>query len=285
MVRSPLRALPAGAARGKIRLQPARALVAILGCLRHEAEDELRQREGDRRLDLVRRHRHRRDVRVHHLERIVPREREAASEHVIEAHAERIEVGPVVEGAVGSPRLLGGHVRERAGELGPGHRLLFAREARREAEVGDLHCPQRRVDDEVVRLQVLVDDVRLVNVGQDPRQRDGDVEELPNRHSTRGDVTGERGPAEVFEDERVPVPEPLEAQHLEDPLRSDRPDDVALVAEARDVVRSRVVAPEELDDDGVPVGRAERAVEIVPQPAVERDEIAVPLQVYDCVHR
>ena len=65
-----------------------------------------------------------------------------------------------IPGAHPLERHLRGHVRLRAVALGPDPHIL---ELATRPEVGDLHCPGRLIDEDVLRLQVVVRDVRGVD--------------------------------------------------------------------------------------------------------------------------
>ena len=110
-------------------------------------------------------------------------------EHLVEAGAEREDVGPAVDGL--ALHLLGGHVARRSDDdvalrlevRGPAFPLEggVGREELGEAEVEHLHVPVRREED-VLGLQVAVDESLLVRGAEPARDlhrdldRGGDVE-------------------------------------------------------------------------------------------------------------
>lgn len=79
--------------------------------------------------------------------------------HLVEKNADRVDVADV-PGALPLERHLRGHVRLRAVALGPDPHIL---EPAARPEVGDLRYPGRLVDKDVLRLQVVVRDVRGVD--------------------------------------------------------------------------------------------------------------------------
>jgi hypothetical protein len=84
---------------------------------------------------------------MHELHRVTRREGELADQHLIEQHAERVEIATRVDRAIHAPCLFGRHVRERAGDdarrLG---RLPFATCARRTPEAREPGGAARRLD-------------------------------------------------------------------------------------------------------------------------------------------
>ena len=92
-----------------------------------------------------------------------------AGEHPIERDAERIEVAAEVDRAIHSPGLFGRHIGERAGDnLGRLGRLTLARQTRGDAEPGEPRPSVGAVDQDVGRLDVLVDEAALVRLAQGP---------------------------------------------------------------------------------------------------------------------
>ena len=131
----------------------------VLGVFGQKAHDQgfergrdlgiLEPRRGWGRADVLRDDGHR-----------LPRERHRAGDALVDHHAERIEVGPVVEPL--SAGLLGAHVMRGAPDRsGFVHRLGHGREA----EVGELGLIERREQD-VGRLDVAMDHPLMVGVIQ-----------------------------------------------------------------------------------------------------------------------
>ena len=124
----------------------------------------------------------RRHVLGQHGDELSRRERRLPDQHLVEDHAQGVEIGARVDGL--SHRLLGGHVLGRAedrADLGQG--LLpvpFVRAELGDAEVedlGEVHVTVPIHQHDVVGLQVPVDDARLVGGGEGfgdlPRDVDG----------------------------------------------------------------------------------------------------------------
>jgi hypothetical protein len=137
------------------------------------------------------------------LERLPPRQ------ELVEDQAEAELVRPEVDGP--AERLLGGHVaggadddpggglREAGGQLARGGRA----ERFRQSEVEDLHGPVPG-DHEVLRLQVAVDEARLVCGREALGNLDGEVEDLSRRQEpSRREVPQGRSLDELHREERV----------------------------------------------------------------------------------
>ncbi len=98
----------------EVMSQAARGLVAIFGHLGEELHDDARDGLGDAGDDVRGRGGRARDMAVDPLEGIARLEREPAGQQLVERDAERIQVGPAVDGTVHPARLLRRHVRQRA---------------------------------------------------------------------------------------------------------------------------------------------------------------------------
>ena len=105
------------------------------------------------------------------------------------------------------------------------------------------------VDDDVRRVEVLVDHVGVVDLAQRAGQGDGQAEERLGGHAARADHRAERHAAEVLEDQPDAVLEPLDPQGADDPVEPQVLDDAVLVGEAGHLLRRRVLALQQLDDD------------------------------------
>ena len=106
-------------------------------------------------------------VAVYPLHGVVGAEGEPAGEQLVERNAEGIQIGAVIDGPVHAARLLGGHVGERAfDEARVLYRLVLDRQARGDAETGELDLAGAGMDEDVLGFDVLVDDVVLVDVSR-----------------------------------------------------------------------------------------------------------------------
>ena len=122
-------------------------LVAVLGGLGEQLHHDRRERPRDARDPLVGRRRLPGDVAVHPFHRIGGGEGQRPREHLVERHAERVEIAAGVDRAVHPAGLLGRHVGERPrDDLRRRGRLALARQARGDAEAGkpDLRRSRRR---------------------------------------------------------------------------------------------------------------------------------------------
>ena len=128
------------------------------------------------------------------------RERQPVAEHFVQHHAETVQVGAEVDGAIDAASLLGRDVRncplQRAGALGATRRL--ARDEQRQSKIDQVYL-LRRVHNHIGRVQILqqqksekdktrsqstanlVNDVALVNGLQWCQRLDGDVEAVFER--------------------------------------------------------------------------------------------------------
>ncbi|HQN07898.1 MAG TPA: hypothetical protein PK569_10005 [Thermoanaerobaculia bacterium] len=136
-------------------------------------------------------------------------ERVAARDDPVERDAEGVKVGPAVERL--RLRLLGGDVGGRPHQkAGLG---LDERPGRlRDAEVGEVR-PAVRVEDDVLRLDVAVDDAAFVAVGEGVEERDGEARRLR---------LGEGAGAAKPHGERLPVDELHRVPDRPPPIRRSR---------------------------------------------------------------
>ena len=115
------------------------ALVALVGYLGEQLEDDVGDHAGQRRAQRVGRRGRARHVAVHPADGVVGLEGQAAGEQLVEGDAERVEIRAAVDRPVHPPGLLRGHVRQRALDQPGGPRGgLLAGDTRGGAEVGDL---------------------------------------------------------------------------------------------------------------------------------------------------
>ena len=165
------------------------------------------------------------------LDRCVTGERHFGSQELVEHDPRRVEVGGLVDGS--TPRLLGREVLRGADDRALFRHLAGAGPS--DPEIGHLHDPFR-VDDDVVRLDVAVDDavaMRVAKPGEDlARVRDGD-----------GNGAGSPAANELLERPALDVLHHDEVRAVRLPPVEDR-DDVR-VGEAG---RMRCLAAEALDE-------------------------------------
>ncbi len=127
------------------------ALVALFGGLGHELVHQRRQHRRYRRHPLDQRGCAHRQVRMHQLQRILGAERRLAREHLVEGHAQRIEVAAVVLMPPGPPALFRGEIGQRA--LQAAVAALDGAKGRGDAQIGELRLP-------VVQLQTMLRGLR-----------------------------------------------------------------------------------------------------------------------------
>ena len=125
----------------------------------------------------------------------------------------------------------------------------------RDPEVGDLHLAGGGVDEDVLRLDVLVDDAVSMQPGERLRQADGEGEEAIERHRPFQEPI-ERYAAEILQDQRRLVAEHLERIGLDDGRAVDSPGDLVLVTQSIEGASARVIATEDLEHHGMAIGLA-----------------------------
>ncbi len=153
-------------------------LVAILGGLGQKPHHDRRERPWDAVGPLARRRRLPGDVAMDPLHRIGGDEGRRPRQHLVEGDAQRVEVAAGIDRAVHAAGLLRRHVGERPGDhLGRLGGLALARQPRGDAEADQPYGAGRGVDQDVGRLDVLVDEAPLVEPAQRVRQADGDAQE------------------------------------------------------------------------------------------------------------
>jgi len=142
------------------------------------------------------------DVAVDHFHRIGAAEGQVAGEHLVEGDAEGVVVAAVVELAVHSPGLFGGHVGEGAFDLvGVEPVLPFVFEAAGDGEVDQFEFEAVGVDEDVVGFDVFVDDSLVVELMEGLRELEGDGEGLFDCGAMVAEVLVEGLAVEVGEDE------------------------------------------------------------------------------------
>jgi hypothetical protein len=244
--------------------QAARRLVTILGHLGEELQDDRGEHLRQLRHPRAGRLRGACDVAMHPFERVLRLEGQAPREHLVERDAQRIEVGAAVDDPVHAPRLLGRQVRQGAlDELQGSCGRLLAGEAGGEPEVGELHLAGRRVEEDVLGLQVPVEDALLVQLRHGPRDTDRKLQESLDGHGRAEDVV-ERRTAEILQDERRHPLVLHEVERPHDRLEVQRCSNRVLVLQALDVHRAAAPRIEHLQDHRAAIGRPDPAEQARP---------------------
>ena len=145
-------------------------------------------------------------IRLQHLVRVLPRERQLAGGQLVQHDADGEDVGAKIE----RPALdvLGRHVRRRAEQLaGDGHPLEV--DDLRDAEVHQLDEPVV-ADHHVLGLHVAVDDAETVRVGERAADLDADHRgDLGEARLVLADELLERLPVDELGDDVADVAEPV----------------------------------------------------------------------------
>ena len=204
-------------------------------------------------------------MRVDDLERVVRAEGRGPGEHLVEDRAQRIEVAPGVDEAVGAPELLGGGVDERSAELIVGVRG-DGRTRRRAVEVDE-----RRgvvgVEHHVGGVDVAMDHVARVHVGEDLGQTNREVEEDIHLERAARPVA-ERHGARVFEDEHRHRARRPQRNDLLHSRRFETPEHCGLMQERGDRRRIRLARFDRFFDEGAAI-RPDRSGHDEPAPAMD----------------
>jgi hypothetical protein len=194
-----------------------RGLVAVLGLLLHPAEDDLHQRGGEVGVEVARVGRRIAHVHPHHRERLAGLEGEAPGEDVVEHHRRRVEVAARVGPEAAS--LLRGHevggAADVAVEGDPGGGVAADL---REPEVHHLHevvAGAERLDQDVLGLDVAVDDLRRVRLGERGEHLADDLDGARRRQRSRLPHQPREvdAPQELHHDEQQPVLGAPEVEH------------------------------------------------------------------------
>src|SRR6202048_3172202 len=209
--------LPFGKTAPKITLNPGGGLVALLWGLREQLHDDLGNRGRGILRPLAGRRRLPCNMAVNPFHGIGRGKREAAGQHLIKRYAKCVEVAARVDRTVHSSGLFGRHICEGAGDRsGRLERLPLPRQARGYAEPGEPHSSVRTVDQDIGRLQVLVDQTTLVEFVQSNADADGNVQEAADLHR-RAEQPLERLAARILEHEYGPTAFALKLQRPHSP--------------------------------------------------------------------
>jgi hypothetical protein len=236
------------------------ALIAVLGVLGHQAQDQRRQRGGDLGPKGRGGEREAGDVGVDQLQRVRRAKRQLAGEELVEGGAERVIVGAIVDRAIHPAGLLGREIGEAALEhLGRGGGAALLAEHRGDAEVGERDPLQVGADDDVVGLDVLVQDAGGVDEREGADDAGGELEEAGEREAAGREALAQGVAGEVLEHEGDAAADGDEAVGADDAVVVEAGEHGVFVAQAGGVAEGGVLAAEGLQDHGRAVGEAQRA--------------------------
>ena len=180
-------------------------LVAVLGILGEELHHDRRKRPRDARDPFAGRCRLSGDVAVHPFHRVGGGEGQFARQHLVEGDPERVEIAAGVDRPIHPAGLFGGHVGERPRDhLRRRRGLALAWQARGDAKAHEPDLAGDGIHQKVRRLDVLMDEAALVNLGKRGSNAD-------RKAQKRGDLQGpshepQQGlPAGVLDQERRPA--------------------------------------------------------------------------------
>jgi hypothetical protein len=250
----------------EVGLQAQGALVSLLGGLREQLHDDLRERCRDVGVDVGGGGRGLRDVPVDQLQGIARLERAHPGRQLVERDAEGVEVGTVIDGSVHPSRLLGGQVGERVAEdVRWERRQALAGRLRGEAEIGEPHLVGRGVDQDAPGIDVLVDDVATMELGEDRRELDRDPEEAVDVERTRARERREGRSTPVLEHEARAVIVALQRVGPRNPGEGKPVEEPVLALEPLEIVRARRMSARNLQEHRRSVGPTMTTVERVPR--------------------
>ena len=173
---------------------------------------------------------------MHQLEGIVRAEREHAGDQLVERDSERVEICPPIERTIHASRLLGRHVGQGSFQaLAPPGPPILQRQVGGRGELDQPNRARAGVTKEVVRSDVLVDDVMSVHGLDRLGHGDGHVEEARQGEGYRADQVVERLLAHVLQNQGDPLVEALHAECPHHPRRVDGAQHGVLVPKARDL--------------------------------------------------
>ena len=256
--------LPLGQTAPQIVLEAGGGLVALLGGLGEEFHHDLGDDRRDAFQPLRGSDRLSGDMAMDPFHRIGGAERQETGEHLIERHAERVEVAARVDRAVHAPGLFGSHIGERASdELGRLGRLTLAQQTRGDAEPGEARQSVRAIDQDIGRLDVLVDEGAQLYPGQRGDDFDGEDQERPRLHRL-ADEPLERLAARVLEQQRRSTAFPHKRERPRRPCGVEFVPQLIFVGEASEACRQRTFRSGQHDQHGVTA-----AVAMLPPPLAE----------------
>jgi hypothetical protein len=197
-------------ARCQIAAERGRALVALLGLLLQELHEDARERLREVGAQGAGGLGHARDVGVDQRERIGELERRAAGRGQVEDGSERVQIAARVDAAVHPAGLLGcdvalaarGPVR-RGGARSGGRAADVATQAPRVSEVDQGSRERDRIDQDVGRRDVAVDDAGVVDALEHARQLGRDLEEGGRRGQGAAHPVVERAAGRALHDQDV----------------------------------------------------------------------------------
>jgi hypothetical protein len=187
---------------------------------------------------------------------------QSSREHLVKDDPDRVEVGSIVDAAVHAACLFRGDVGQNVGDhLWRVDAFVRARDLGLDAEAGNLELAAR-VDEDVVRAQITVDETRRVHRGKAFGERGREIENLADRQlarRARGEDRREIAAAEVLEDDGQIAGELLYAAHPDQARRGEAGEAFALVLEARDLGVRRSLHVQDLQQDRDTIVLATRA--------------------------
>src|SRR5271154_3077548 len=164
--------LPRSQARAQIRFEARGGLKPILWRLCEQLQDDGLDRAGNPVDPLAWRRRRAGNVAMDPFQRIGCRERERSGDRLVKGDTAGVEIAARINRPVHAAGLLGRHVSQRSRNcFGRSRRLAW--EVRRDAETRQPDRPGRIVDENIGRLDILVDETPPVESRQRSRQANG----------------------------------------------------------------------------------------------------------------
>ncbi len=230
--------------------QSLRRLITFVGVLGEQLFYDVGDRRRHVRIQRVGPRRRAREVRVDQFSRILECPRRSAREQREERRAERVEIGPPIDDAVGATGLFRREILERSldqfGASGVG-RLQF--ETRRDPEIDQRHRACRRVVNQVGRLDVLVNHAPVVDIADHAGDGERDAKKLAKVAFRADDAWLKRAAGRVFQHQRVTSGDTILPNAATNSTDVELARDRQIALEPRELFDSRVRVVEHLDHD------------------------------------
>src|SRR3984957_13998507 len=173
--------LPVREALPQIDRETSGGLIPVLSGLGQELHYDRRERPWDARDPLVGRKRAAGNVAMHPFHRIGCGEGQFARQHLVEGHAQSVEIAAEIDRPIHPTRLFGGHVGECPGDhLRRRRGLALTWQTRGDAKAYEPDLAGDGVDQNIRRTDVLMDEAALVNLTKRRSDADGEAQKRRN---------------------------------------------------------------------------------------------------------
>ncbi len=236
----------------EIGLDAAGALIPFLRGLPQQLHHNPRDDFGNAGIDLIGRQRFPRDMAVYHLHGVIGGEGKDACQQLVERGAEGVKVGSVVQGTIESARLLRRYVGQRAfknmGAVDGG--ILDGKQCRN-AEVDQLELPAGRIQDDIGRVDIFMDDAFGVNLTQTVGYPYGYTQSFFQRELLAGTEYLKGLAAEILHDQDGRLPAHFEIKRVYDPVLAKRLGDIEFLGVAGNLLGAGTILLHRFENDRV----------------------------------